>query len=245
MIRLFGRTILLLHRALRGLVWSRGLSSNVVHQVAELGFQSIALVISGLSLFGMVMALLAFQQARKYTGNVTVVGPAYFELMLREFAPMMVALLVAARNGSSISAEIASMSVNEQIDALTMSGIDAAHELVAPRIFASVLVLPCLSALGTLAAAGSAAATISLAFGADGSSFLSARFVDWGDMVCALIKSWCCGLFIPLAAASRGLAAKFGAAAVGEAVTGGVIDACSGCLLLDFAIAAMFLVGGR
>ncbi len=245
MIRLFGKAALLLNRTLRGLSWSRWLSVNVMHQVAELGFQSILLVVSGLSLFGTVMALLAWQQARKYTGNVTVVGPAYFELMLREFAPMLVALLAAARNGSSISAEIASMSVNEQIDALTMSGIDARHELVAPRIFASALVLPCLAIIGTLAASGSAAATISLAFGADGFSFLSARFVDGADIACALLKALSCGLFIPLAAASRGLSAKFGAAAVGDAVTGGVIDACSGCLLLDFAISAMFLVGGR
>ena len=81
-------------------------------------------------------------------------------------------------------------------------------------------------------------------FGADGSAFMDPSMVDPGDVACAFVKAIVCGAFIPVAAAYRGLRAKGGASAVGEAVTTGVVEACMGCLLLDFLVAAVFLIIG-
>ena len=81
-------------------------------------------------------------------------------------------------------------------------------------------------------------------FHADGSSFVSPAFLQASDLGCALIKSTVFGFFIPLAAASRGLAARNGAAAVGEAVTDGVVYACLGVLTLDFLIELAFMLVG-
>ena len=192
----------------------------------------------------MVMTSIAYAQARKYTGNITVVGPAYFELMVREFAPITASLLAASRMGAQASAELAAMSVNEQVEALELSAADPVAELVVPRLLAGVIAVPALTVVGTVASTLSAAAMVQYAFGADGTSFMNARYVETADVVCALLKALLCGAFIPLAASHRGLSARGGASAVGQAVTTGVVDACLGCLLIDFTVAAFFLLLG-
>jgi phospholipid/cholesterol/gamma-HCH transport system permease protein len=98
--------------------------------------------------------------------------------------------------------------------------------------------------VGTFFATFSAVLTVSYVFGADGRAFMDPAMVDRGDVACAVVKSIVCGAFIPVAASLRGLGAKGGASAVGEAVTTGVVEACMGCLLLDFVVAAVFLMIG-
>ena len=222
-----------------GIMWR-----EVLHQMAELGTQSALLISAGMAFFGTVIVTIAYAQARKYTGNITVVGPPYFELILREFAPLLTALLAASRQAASTSAELGAMSVNEQVEALELSAADPLAELVVPRIIASTLTLPLLTMLGTFFATLSAVITVSYVFGADGRAFVDPAMVDAGDVICAFVKAVICGAFIPVAASLRGLRAKGGAGAVGEAVTTGVVEACMGCLLLDFLVAAVFLTIG-
>ncbi len=213
-------------------------------QFVELGTRSSWLVGGGLAFLGAVMVAIAWAQARKYTGNITVVGPAYFELMVREFCPLTAAILCASRAGAGTSAELAAMSVNEQVEALELSAADPYAELVAPRVVASVLAVPLLTIVGIVSASLSAFATVRFVYAADGASFIDPRFVDGGDIGCCALKAVLCGLFIPLAASRRGLMAKGGAHAVGGAVTDGVVDAAMGCLLIDFAVtSAFFLLG--
>ncbi len=239
-----GAQALLFSRSLRSARREGVLWREVLRQMGELGTQSSLLVGAGLAFFGTVMVTIAYAQARKYTGNITVVGPAYFELILREFAPMLTALLAASRQAASTSAELGAMSVNEQIEALELSAADPLAELVAPRIIASTLTLPLLTVVGTFCATLSAVLTVSYVFGADGAAFMDPAMVDQGDVACAVVKSVVCGAFIPVAASLRGLQARGGASAVGEAVTTGVVEACMGCLLLDFLVAAIFLILG-
>lgn len=244
LLRTFGAPALLFWRCLQA-IRREGISRRaLLVQLGELGAQSTLLVSSGLAFFGGVMTTIAWAQARKYTGNITVVGPAYFELMVREFAPLLVAVLAASRIGAAISAELASMSVNEQLEALELSAADPLAELVAPRLLGSLIALPALFIVGTVASAASASLVVTFAFGADGGAFTDARFVEAPDIVCAFVKAVLCGGFIPLAAAARGLEAKGGAPAVGEAVTRAVVDASMGCLLIDFVVAAAFILIG-
>ncbi len=239
-----GAPLVLFARTVRG-VRREGLSGReVLVQLSELGSASTVLVATGLSFFGAVMVTIAWLEARKYTGNITVVGPAYFQLLLREMAPLIVAVLVASRAGAAMSAELASMSVNEQLDALELSAADPLAELVAPRLLASLIAVPALTIVGTAAAALSAAGTVTFSLGADGRSFLDPHFVQAGDILCSAVKGLLSGAFIPLSACWRGLRAKGGAAAVGEAVTVGVVDAIVGCLIIDFVVALAFLLVG-
>ncbi len=239
-----GAQALLFSRSLRSARREGLAGREVLRQMAELGAQSSLLIGAGMAFFGTVMVTIAYAQARKYTGNVTVVGPAYFELILREFAPMLTALLAASRQAASTSAELGAMSVNEQVEALELSAADPLAELVAPRIIASTLTLPLLTIVGTWASAVSAVLTATYAFGVDGRAFVDPSMVEFGDVACAFVKALLCGAFIPVAASLRGLRAKGGASAVGEAVTTGVVEACMGCLILDFIVAAVFLVIG-
>lgn len=220
----------------------RGVSMREwLSQLHELANRSAWLVASGLAFFGVVMVAIARFQAVRFTGNLSVVGPAYFELLVRELGPLIAALLAASRAAASTSAELASMAVNEQVEALEMSAGDPHADLVAPRVLASVVAVPVLTVIGTVSAATAAVLT-AYAYGADGLAFVDARFVDAADLVCGGLKAVLCGLFIPAAAAWRGLSARGGAPAVGVAVTRGVVDACLGCLVIDFTISFAFLL---
>lgn len=242
--RLVGAHALLLVRSARS-ARREGLSRHtVLKQAAELGAASGLLIGVGMAFFGTVLVTIAWAQARKYTGNIAIVGPPYFELIIREFAPLLTALLVASRAAASTSAELGAMTVNEQVEALELSAADPLAELVAPRVVASILTMPLLTAIGVVMSAAAASLTVTYAFGADGTAFIDPRFVNGGDLLCALLKALLNGAFIPLAAAWRGLNAKGGAGAVGEAVTMGVVEACMGCLLIDFVVAAVFLMLG-
>jgi phospholipid/cholesterol/gamma-HCH transport system permease protein len=240
-----GAPLILLVRTIASMRREKPSARECAIQFVELGTRSSWLVAGGLAFLGAVMVTIAWAQARKFTGNVAVVGPAYFQLMVREFAPLVAAILCASRAGAGTSAELAAMSVNEQVEALELSAADPLAELVAPRIVASVLAVPLLTAVGLVAASFSAWATITFWYGADGLSFVDPRYVGPADILCAGIKAVLCGIFIPLAASRRGLMAQGGAQAVGTAVTQGVVDASMGCLLLDFAVTSAFFLVHR
>ena len=225
--------------AREGLSWR-----ECLRQLNELGARSLWLVTSGMAFFGVVLVTFADSQARKVTGNLPVVGPPYFELLVREFGPAVSALLAAARGGAGTSAELSTMSVHEQVEALEMSAGDPYADLVAPRVVAGVVGVPLLCIVGTMAATLSAVATASWVFEVDGRAFMDARFVTGWDVLSGLAKGVGCGLYIPLAASMAGLSARGGAEAVGEATTRGVVAACFGCLLIDFLVAFAFQVLG-
>jgi phospholipid/cholesterol/gamma-HCH transport system permease protein len=240
----FGATWLLGARTL-GSVRRRGTSlPEFFRQLYALGVLSAPLVVGGMGFFGAVMVIIANDQARKLTGNLAVIGPAYFELMLREFGPLTAALLAAARTGASTAAELSAMAVNEQLEALEMSAGDPLSDLVAPRWFATVCGVPLLCTLGIVSAVASAALTASWGLGFDAQAFVDPRYVDAGDLLSAGLKAVTCGAFIPLAASLRGLRAQGGAGAVGQATTDGVVSASLGCLLIDFAYSLAFYGAG-
>ena len=235
-----GALAVLLWRTLRA-VGREGLPvRDSLRELNELGGRSAALVLGGMAFFGAVLVTIAHAQARRFIGNVAVIGPPYLELLVREMGPILSAVLTAARAGASHAAELSTQRVTEQVDALEMSAGDPARDLVAPRVVAGVLGVPLLCVLGTLAAAVSAALTAQYGYGVDGRAFLDARFVDGTDVVAGAVKALACGLYIPLAAARAGLAARGGAEAVGEATTRGVVSACVGCLVIAFLVGIAF-----
>ncbi len=210
----------------------------------EIGFRSLLLVGGGMSFFGAVMLAHGAAQARRVVGDLAVVGPAYFELTLRELGPTLAGLLAAVRVGASISAEIASMQVTEQIDALRMSAGDPLSDLVLPRLLAGLIAFPALIVIGTAASALASALLATFVYGADGAAFLDTSLVTRGDILALLAKSVGYGLAVPLVSTASGLAARGGPGAVGAATTSGVVASCVAVLLLDLAISGLlFWVG--
>lgn len=232
-LRGLGGLFLLLSRTLAATA-REGLSLRAVAvQLVSFGTRSIALVVTGMAFFGAVMVSIADDQARRFTGNVLVLGPPYFELLVREFGPLTVALLTASRAGAGAAAELASQAVNEQVEALTLSAGDPLSDWVAPRMVAGAVGLPLLAVIGTLTGGVAAWIFCVAALGIDGRAFIDPRLVGLDDLLSGLLKSVLCGAFIPLAAAWAGLAARGGAPEVGRATTLGVVTACTGCLVID------------
>ncbi len=226
-------------------VGRRGVSFRaVLREVHQLGNHSAPLVASGMAFFGFVMITIADAQARRFTGSLSVIGSAYFELLLREFGPLTSALLAAARGSARYASELSSMTVNEQVEALEMSAGHPLTDLVAPRVLGGMIAFPLLCILGTGTAVLSAAAAAQFVYEANGWAFLDPRFVDGGDLASFFLKAILCGLYVPLAAAWRGLGARGGSAAVGLATTEGVVAAVLGCLVIDLAVASAFLILG-
>lgn len=242
MIRTIGATTLLFARTVRTLPQlDRRATLRHLH---ELGARSALLVMLGMAFFGAVMVTLADAQARQLVGDLAVLGPPFFELLVREFGPVTSALLSAARNGASDSAELSSMVVNEQVEALQMSAGDPVRDLIAPRVLASAIALPLLCILGTASAAITCAWVARTFFAVPGWVFLDPRYLDGGDVASALVKAVACGIYIPLVAALRGLAPASGVESVGEATTRGVVAAFIGCLVIDFLVAMIFRAVG-
>lgn len=238
-----GAAALLLVRTARACGVDRLSARACLEQLVELGTRSLWLVVSGMGFFGSVMVTIANAQARKFLGNLDLVGPPYFALLVREFGPAISAMLIAARLGASASAELSTASVTEQAEALEMSAGDPKVDWVAPRLLASLIAVPALTLVGTMVA-GLVAALTARSYGAYGWSFLDGRAVTTMDLACALLKAAACGVYIPLVASQHGLAARGGTAAVGAATTDGVVSACLGSLVIDLIITVLFQLAG-
>lgn len=213
---------------------------EVLRQTFEIGNRSTGLVSIAMFFFGAAIITMAHHQSTRFVGNVGIVGPPYFQLIIREFGPLATAVLIAARYGALSSAELSAMAVNEQLEALAMCAGDPVIDLVAPRALAGMIAFPAVSVLGSAIAILSAAYVGKFAFGIDPSAFLDPRFVTHADIACGLGKAAVCGLWVPAVAAWAGLSAKGGAAAVGAKTTDGVVAACLGCLAIDFLFALGF-----
>lgn len=199
-------------------------AGETVSQCAILGVQSIVIVILTALFTGMVISLESAQQAVAY-GFSGFVGGAVAYGTVRELGPMLTAVVVAGRVGSAIAAELGSMVVTEQIEALRSMGLQPARFLVVPRLTALLLMLPLLtifadvvSILGGMWVA-QAYAHIPYA------TFLSSvrQSIDFPDVVKGLLKSFVFATIIVMVGAYQGLSTRGGAAGVGQAVTGAVV----------------------
>jgi len=190
---------------------------------------------------GGILVIQAAFQVRRQIGDLSIVGPAFLQLMVREFGPTIVAMMVAARYGAGVSAELAAMRVSEQVDALRMSGAEAAPALVAPRVIAGLVGMLPLVIYGTLIAYVSGGFAAQAAFGVSWHSYASTGMVDAVDVVVGLAKSVAFGVAVPLVASQAGLAARGGSAGVGRATTRAVIASSLTVLALDFFLGAVGL----
>jgi len=232
-----GEMVLLLWRTLRAtpLVWRQRL--KVSEQLFEIGNASL-LMACVLSLFiGGVLALqtgptLAEQGLQGFVGQI--VGLA----MCRELGPVMMAVLVAGRVGSAMAAEIGSMRVYQEIDALRTMNIDPVHYLVLPRMVAISLALPLLVLFSILVGwLGGALVSytnpeIAISFETYFSSLRGG--IETPDIINGLLKSMAFGVVIGAVSCHQGLGTIGGPRGIGRSVTKAVVNAIVLILLLDY-----------
>lgn len=206
-----------------------------VEQVFFQGVKSISIVMFTSLFMGMVTAYQANYQARQYMPDVYI-GMAVCKALLIELGPLIVGLVVAGRVSSSIAAELGSMKVTEQIDALEAFAINPIEHLVVPRVFAGIFVLPILTVIAEFVGVlgGWLLSVMSLNI----SSVVFWRGVRLNyfpiTLYGGLIKSMTFGLTLTVMGCYYGLRAEGGAEGVGEATTKAVISSTILVLFLDY-----------
>jgi phospholipid/cholesterol/gamma-HCH transport system permease protein len=241
-VRHLGAVALLAEATVQGM-FSRPLSvREVVRQLDALGVRSASLA-AVISLFtGMVMALqtsyaLAAFGAKLYLGEAVALS------IVRELGPVLTALMVGGRVGAGITAEIGSMTVSEQVDALRSLGADPIRKLVVPRTWALLIGLPLLvmlaDAMGIIGGLIIATWELGLAPGFYASHVL--RTLEYGDVFSGLTKTVFFAFAIALISCHNGLHASGGADGVGRATTDTVVAIAISVLAIDFFLTKLFL----
>ncbi len=235
-----GQAALMLAAALRWVLRGRLEIRETVVQLNRIGVESIPVVLITGAFAGMV---LAFQSARQLAdfGAQGFVGGLVGLSIAREAAPVFTAITAAGRVGAGIAAEIGTMAVTEQIDALRVLATDPVRYLVVPRLAAAALALPILTVFANVVG-GAGGYAVATAAGISGGAFLSSlqRFLWPYDIVVGLIKAVFFGLIIASVGCYRGLHATGGADGVGRATTGAVVVAIVLVLVFNYFLDLIF-----
>jgi phospholipid/cholesterol/gamma-HCH transport system permease protein len=198
--------------------------AETISQCALLGVQSLIIVVLTSLFTGMVISLESAQQAVSY-GFGNFVGGAVAYASVRELGPMLTGVVVAGRVGAAIAAEIGSMVVTEQIEALRSMGLEPARFLVVPRFVALLVMLPLLTIFADVVSiAGGAWIAQTYAHISYDSYLASVRqTIDFPDVIKGLLKALVFAAIIAMVGAYQGLSTRGGAAGVGKSTTGAVV----------------------
>ncbi|MGF1486595.1 MAG: MlaE family lipid ABC transporter permease subunit [Prochloraceae cyanobacterium] len=217
---------------------------NTIEQMAAVGPASVTIALVTAGFVGMVFTI---QVAREfiYFGAETAVGGVLALALTRELAPVLTAVVLAGRVGSAFAAEIGTMRVTEQIDALYMLKTDPIDYLVIPRVLACALMLPILTILflitGTI---GGMAIAVNL-YDIPQSVFLDSirNFIEVGDLLSSAVKSIVFGAAIAIIGCSWGLTTTGGAKGVGQSTTTAVVTAMLAIFTLNFFLSWLMFQG--
>jgi phospholipid/cholesterol/gamma-HCH transport system permease protein len=218
----------------------------IANQLYEIGNRSMAFLCISMGFIGMIFVFQAGVQLQRVIPEVSQLGATYLELLVRDLAASICALMLATRVGAGIAAEIGSMVVTEQVDALRMCAADPIDYLVRPRFVASLVMTTILTIVAGGVAFGTGMWTASTFFSINPRTFADASLVDRGDVIVGLAKCVAYGAAIPLISAHAGLSARGGSEGVGSATTTRAVVSCSlAVIVLNFCISTMgyFLFG--
>jgi len=222
------------------------LAGQLVRQLHAIGNRSLVFIVVTLGFIGMVMTYEACLQLARVTGDFSQVGGQLLRLIVSDFGPTLTALMLATRVGAGIAAEIGSMKVTEQIDALRMSGVLPIDYLIVPRFVASLAMTLVLSVIGGLVMYAAGGLTARYSFGVNPALFFDASQLRGRHVVLLVIKATAFGAAIPVVAGFCGLRARGSSEGVGWATTAAVIGGSFAVIVLDFVISAtaLFVTGG-
>ncbi len=244
-IRLFEQTGLWFRMLWRTAAWSVRRPFEIgewLRQMVRVGVESTPVVFLTTMFTGMVFALETYNGFHRVHAE-TFVGSAVALSMLRELSPVLVGLMVTGRVGSSMAAEIGTMRVTEQLDALSALATDPVHFLFVPRVIAGIIMLPFLVVLGD-------------ALGIGGGYLVAVKLLDVNpviysqntyqylgiqDLWSGVIKAAIFGLILTLTGCVRGYYTAGGAEGVGRSTTQSVVSASLIILLSDFFLTKILL----
>jgi phospholipid/cholesterol/gamma-HCH transport system permease protein len=209
-----------------------------VQQLESVGVNSMSVVAITAAFGGLVFGLQTYSGFHKYVGPGTEVysGPIISVGLCKELIPLLVALMIAGRVGSSMTAELGTMKITEQIDALASLGADSSRYLVVPRALAAVIMMPLLTLYGDMIGIFCGFFYNIVGMGVNRVVYIrNARlYFNFWDVSVGLVKAVVFGFVISTVGCWQGLKAEGGAEGVGRATTRSVVIASISVLILNF-----------
>ncbi|HUE84167.1 MAG TPA: ABC transporter permease [Pyrinomonadaceae bacterium] len=231
-------TTLLVARAARGLFKRPRYFQETIVQMDVIGVGSLTIVLLTGFFTGGVLTLqtfptLQFYGAQSQTGRLVAIS------LVRELGPVLTALMVTGRVGSAIAAELGSMTVSQQIDAMRALGTDPIKKLVAPRLVALLVTLPLLTVLADVVGIGGGGIAATTLYGLSMSQFLNSvrDGITTDDIIGGIIKPIVFALIIGSIACYKGLSTEGGTVGVGRSTTRAVVTASIVVIIADFFLA--------
>jgi phospholipid/cholesterol/gamma-HCH transport system permease protein len=214
---------------------------NTVDQMVRIGVESVPIVCLIAFFVGLIIAMQSAYQLQQFGATIFVANLVAVSL-IRELSPLLTAIIVTGRNGSAIAAEIGTMKVSEEIDALRTMGLNPIKFLVVPRTLAMLIMLPCLTILADFIGifGGYTICMLSL-------DVTSVRYIDqtisalvFKDLFSGLVKSIFFALIIAKIGSYQGLSVEGGAEGVGKATTKSVVISIFLIIAADLFFTALF-----
>ncbi len=237
--RMFGATIVAFLRVLARPGSFR--FTSMVHQIESVGWRAVPIILLIMFLVGAIVAQQGIFQFRKFGADVFVVDMVGV-LVLRELGVLVVCIMIAGRSGSAYTAELGSMKMREEIDALRTMGFDPIEVLILPRVLALVIAVPILTFLGSMAALYGGGLTAWLYGGIDPDIFLSRlrEAISLDHFKVGMIKAPFMALVIGIVACVQGLEVKGSAESLGQQTTASVVESIFLVIVLDGIFAIFF-----
>jgi phospholipid/cholesterol/gamma-HCH transport system permease protein len=232
------------------LVWNMGVACvrlrvprrDILRQFHIIGIQSIMIVLIAAALIGVVTSQQGGYQMQSQI-PLYVMGSVVVESVILEMGPVLTAIVMIGRVGARITAELGTMKVSEQVDALASVGRDPIEVLGAPRVIAMIISMPLLVSLANLVGitTGMISAQYTLGLGSDTFFYGARLFWHSYDMFYSLMKATVFGAAIPIIAVHMGLRTTGGAEGVGRTTTNSVVFMTLTILVLDAMFPPLFL----
>ncbi|HTF99320.1 MAG TPA: ABC transporter permease [Nitrospirota bacterium] len=213
---------------------------NLLKQMEQIGVNSIPVVLTTALSTGMVLAYQSYTGFRRF-GAETLIGTVVSLSMTRELGPVLTGLMVAGRAGASIAAELGTMRVTEQIDALATLATNPMKYLVVPRFLASTVMMFFLTTLGMLVGITGGYFVGVKVLGTNPVTYInnSINYTEVSDIWFGLVKSLVFGAVVGVISCYKGFNTEGGAEGVGKATTGAVVVSCMMILILDYFLSAI------
>jgi phospholipid/cholesterol/gamma-HCH transport system permease protein len=227
----------------RNLALPRKYLALVVQEIEVMGVRSLGVALTAAVFTGMVFSLQSAVNMARF-GAEAYVGPLVALAIFRELGPVLTAVLVGGKVASGITAELGSMKVTEQIDALRSLGVNYVKRLIVPRLLAAMIVFPLLTALADVTGVVGGMVIMFFERGADMFAFWN-NMTYWvvpKDFLTGIAKSVVFGALATLIGCYNGLSTEGGTEGLGRATTATVVHVTMGVIVSDFFLTKIFLM---
>ena len=233
---LFGSVLFRLIRQPRRVNWEQ-----TIQQIARVGPQTLGVSLLTSSFVGMVFTIQFCKEFAK-VGLKNAIGGLLGLAFARELTPVICAIVLTGRIGSSIAAELGTMQVTEQVDQLTVLGTDPVDYLVIPRVIACAVSLPILSIISFAQSLGASILLADLRYGVSPNVILdsAAKYLEASDIGIMTAKSIAFGAVIAVISCGWGTTTTGGAKGVGESTTASVVISLTAIFIVDFVLSLVF-----